>query len=571
MPLNLSKLRSRHAAVAFFALAAFANAARLPSSARQPTSSLTFKCDLPSAIDPSIDGLPSAEEQFFSYHAMIRQVERLQAVARIPTVCFEDLRPFDEDERWKPFEEMHAVVEMTYPIIHERAVVETINRFGLVYTIHGSDSTLSPILLTAHQDVVPVEEDMSKWEHPPFEAHFDGESLWGPGVIQDKGVLTAVMSAVESLLTDYSWMPERTLLLAVGFDEECSGSHGAAEISQFLGSRYGQDGIAAILDEGGQGLQSLGDTLYALPAVYEKGYLGVWFDLDVVGGPSSNPPPHTAIGIMSELVVALEEIKFRPEVIEDGPVHRHLQCQARYSPDADRELTELVHSHNLDGMANHLSQSHETQYLIQTSQAVNRINGIGKLNSLPGYVYLGTDFRSAPQDDVLKLQRAIVDAASKVSSKYDLQLQAFEDDKAYQKSAKNAGSSKSNPQRDLNRNGTLNLRAKHISDVTPISPTEGLVWDILAGTIRHSFSFNGTVVPVGETMLGNTDSRHYLGLSSHVYRWAPIRNGAFENFRTANERVRMTAHMEMVGFYYDLIRNLNSGKRSDAIFLTSEL
>lgn len=114
------------------------------------------------------------------------------------------------------------------------------------------------------------------------------------------------MSAMEALLSQDEYQPRRTVVFAFGLDEECSGHRGASEISEYLEEKYGEGGVAVILDDGGAGLQSLGDTMYALPAVYEKGYLDVWFDLDVVGGYSSTPTPHTAIGIISEIVKSLE-------------------------------------------------------------------------------------------------------------------------------------------------------------------------------------------------------------------------------------------------------------------------
>lgn len=63
---------------------------------------------------------------------------------------------------------------------HRRMARETVNTFGLVYTIKGSDSSLKPLMLAAHQDVVPVADD-SVWSYPPFSAHYDGRFLWGRG------------------------------------------------------------------------------------------------------------------------------------------------------------------------------------------------------------------------------------------------------------------------------------------------------------------------------------------------------------------------------------------------------
>lgn len=74
-----------------------------------------FKCDLPPALDPATDGLPSADELFTSQDALLRQVKRHQAIVRVPSICYDDLGGFDEDKRWAPFYDLHAVLEKTYP------------------------------------------------------------------------------------------------------------------------------------------------------------------------------------------------------------------------------------------------------------------------------------------------------------------------------------------------------------------------------------------------------------------------------------------------------------------------
>lgn len=138
---------------------------------------------------------------------------------------------------------------------------EYVNTLGLVYTIEGSDPSLKPLMLAAHQDVVPV-NDVQNWKYPPFSAHFDGRFLWGRGASDDKNSLTALLSALETLLGYAEWVPRRTIVLALGFDEESSGRRGAGTIGPFLEERYGKYGIALLLDEGGMGLELLGnDTL----------------------------------------------------------------------------------------------------------------------------------------------------------------------------------------------------------------------------------------------------------------------------------------------------------------------
>ena len=438
-------------------------------------------------------------------------------------------------------------------------------------------------MLTAHQDVVPV-ADASTWTHPPFNATWDGEWLWGRGSSDDKNSMTALMSATETLLgADVDWTPRRTLLLAFGFDEECSGFKGAGSIGQVLTERYGDGGVGIIVDEGGLGLAEMGGALYALPGVTEKGHVDIWFELHVQGGHSSVPFPHTGIGIIAEMVSTLEAHPYDAQLIPDSPVFRHLSCVARWSPGAWPEVTRPLEKGDLDAVAAELvSGSRPTHFSIQTSQSVDFIAGGQKINAMPEMVTLGVNYRVSPQDGVLKVQHRAVSLIQDVVDKYNITVRAYEGDEDYAAYVAGLGlqDQPAEPLYDVDYDGNLIITAKQISQVAPISLTDGEVWDIFSGTIQHTFKMDdGPTVPVGETMTGNTDTRHYLSkskfattavlfsgwlltfladLTPNVYRWSPVKAGTSEGVHTTNERVLMSWHMEMIKFYYNFIRNFDA-------------
>ncbi|KAM0421413.1 hypothetical protein ACHAPT_010767 [Fusarium lateritium] len=528
-------------------------------------------CDQSRPIDPSGDGLLSPDDLFSGKRAVFDMVKRHQPLVQIESVCYDDLGDFDQDERWKPFGEVFGLLKELYPNVHEHAVVETINKYGLVYTVQGSDQNLAPILLTAHQDVVPVEnETLNQWEHPPFGAFYNEENgyLYGRGAT-DKSAITALMSAMEALLGQDEYEPSRTVVFAFGFDQECSGTRGAGDISNYLEDKYGRGGVAVILDEGGAGMQSLGDTLYALPAVYEKGYLDVWFDLEVLGGHSSAPTPHTSIGMMSEIINTLEANPFRPEIVRNGPVHEGLTCLARYSPRAYPTLTQMIRWGDLRGAAQVMAQiSPQSQYLIQTSQAVDWIGGGQKINSLPEFVSIGVNHGVAPQDSIGGVQNRIAHLVSDIARKYNLRVGAFEDDYDYMEylAANGIAPQSKNPSHSQwpSYNGKLVVKAKRRSYVTPVAPTSGPIWDVLSGTIRHTFGRRtANVVTAPGTMTGNTDTRYYSNLSKHVYRWSPITRKSSANLHTVDDRLLVSEQVDMAKFYYNFVRNFDQANAWD--------
>ncbi len=370
----------------------------------------------------------------------------------------------------------------------------------------------------AHQDVVPV-ADESTWTHPPFSGHFDGEFLWGRGSSDDKNSLTALMSTVETMLANPDWKPRRTLLLSFGFDEECSGYRGAKEIAAVLTERYGDDGIAVVLDEGGMGVQDIDDITYILPSVMEKGHIDIWFELHVVGGHSSVPFPHTGIGIISEIVTKLEANPYKPALTKENPVYSHMACMARYSPKENPKITELVRQDDLQGIADELaSMDLMSNFLVQTSQAVDFIAGGQKINAMPEVTTLGVNYRVAPQESIVDVQHNVVSYVQDIVDKYGLKVKAFEGDKEYHAHAAKVGGRKvkssGEPDYDIDWKGTLKIEAREVTQVAPVSPMEGSPWDIFSGTAQYTFETGkNTAVPTGETMTGNTDTRHYLSKS----------------------------------------------------------
>lgn len=72
-------------------------------------------CRLPPSLAPVDDGLLSSESLFSSDEALLKQVERHQAIVRVPSICYDDLGEFDDDKRWAPFWDLHDVLAETYP------------------------------------------------------------------------------------------------------------------------------------------------------------------------------------------------------------------------------------------------------------------------------------------------------------------------------------------------------------------------------------------------------------------------------------------------------------------------
>ncbi|MBQ6119459.1 MAG: hypothetical protein IJK98_09525, partial [Clostridia bacterium] len=80
---------------------------------------------------------------------LARYRKNLSDAIRIRTIAKDDA----EDTDWAPFEAFHALLRERYPLIHEKLEQKEFARGSLMFRWPGSDPSLDPIALLAHQDV----------------------------------------------------------------------------------------------------------------------------------------------------------------------------------------------------------------------------------------------------------------------------------------------------------------------------------------------------------------------------------------------------------------------------------
>lgn len=292
----------------------------------------------PSQSSAALDAMDEflTSPQFFN-----ASVGRLAGAVQIPSESFDGMGPVGEDSRWDVMYDLALYLERTFPLVHSTLKLEKVNTHALLYTWQGSDASLKPTVLMAHQDTVPVEKStIGQWTHPPFSGEFDGRFVWGRGASDCKNSLVGILEAVE-LLVEAGFSPKRTLVLSFGFDEESAGVQGAGSLAEAILDRYGKDSVEIIVDEG-SGLMKQWGTVFALPAVAEKGYIDVDVIVKMPGGHSSIPPKHNGIGVMGELITAIEANLYEPHLHSENPFLGALYCgaahAAEFPPSLKKEL-----------------------------------------------------------------------------------------------------------------------------------------------------------------------------------------------------------------------------------------
>lgn len=448
-------------------------------------------------------------------------VGHLAAALRFPTVSSADATQNANKNPADAFVGFRGWMEETYPRLHHSPEVlehELVAEASLLYQWQGADPELKPVLLLAHQDVVPASPE--GWTHPPFAGRVADDFVWGRGALDDKGSLVAILEAAEYLLKA-GFRPRRTLLLAFGHDEEIGGG-GARALADLLERRVGR--VQFVLDEGLAVVDggSLGvDSPVALVGLAEKGYVTLELRVRSTGGHSSMPPGASAIGVLGRAVAALEGNPM-PAMIR-GPAEQMLLYLAPEVGFGKRlAMANLWLSAPL--MARTIGRSPAGNALLRTTTVPTLFEAGVKENMLPREARALVNFRIHPRDSV----RSVADHA----------WRTIADDR-------------------------VEIRIPHLgrepSPVSPIfmeSPGAGEENGFL--TIQRTIEeiYPEAIVAPG-LVLGGTDARHYTGLSLQVFRFAPlrVRQDDLPRFHGVDERISVRELERAVQFYIRLLEN----------------
>ncbi|OBT69994.1 hypothetical protein VE03_00642 [Pseudogymnoascus sp. 23342-1-I1] len=483
----------------------------------------------------NIDQFIRAKVESSEYHKEI--INKLTGIIRIPSESYDDLGPIGEDDRWDIFYQIENYIKAKYPALLANVKLDHANTHGLILTWEGSvpASKAKPILMLAHQDVVPVLADtVQDWTHPPYEGYYDGEIIWGRGATDDKGYLISIMESLD-LLIQGGFKPKRTVILAFGCDEEISGENCGRPISDFLHKRYGNDGIYLIMDEGSMGIQKEFDQSFAMVSVAEKGYLDVGINVTSTGGHASSPPDHNAIGIMSEIVMVIEGNPFLGKVTTKNPMFGFLECAAAHAPESS--LLSMIRS-NLEKVAQgdgkaqlQLAQLLDNlRYYFRTSQSVGKINGGVKINAIPETVSTLVNLRLAVETSISQVEEHYERLIRPIARKHDMVFEGFHS--LY----------------DSSERRKISLFGLDALEPAPVSPVDAESFQILSGTIKSTvkpLEQDDELIVTPYLMPANTDTKFFWALTKNIYRFTPVhlvynlnRAHTTDEFIRANEFVR---------------------------------
>jgi carboxypeptidase PM20D1 len=430
---------------------------------------------------------------------------RLAAAIALKTVSAEDATASTE-----PFLALHAHLQSAFPRVHQALVREPVAEYSLLYTWQGKNKKLAPLLLAAHLDVVPARAE--RWSHNPWSGDIADGYVYGRGALDDKANVLGILEAAEQLLSE-GFQPERTIYFAFGHDEEIGGYHGAKAIAALLASR----GVAleAVIDEGlviTEGILPGLDPPLAIIGISEKGYVTVELTASGQGGHSSIPPKKTAIGILSQAIVNLEANPM------PGALSGAVEAMFRYvGPELPfaRKLV-VANLWLFRGLVeSSLEKSQATAALLRTTTAPTMLDAGVKSNVLAQRARAVVNFRVKPGDTV----EQVLAHVRRVIDNKNVAVKALD-----------------------------SVEAQHSSS------TESRIFSIMQRSIRR---VDPSIVVAPGLMLAMTDSRHYQGITTDIYRFSALRFGPEDLARLhgVDERVSIESYAELVAFQILLLKD----------------
>lgn len=439
---------------------------------------------------------------------------RLGEVVRLRTISSRDDAALNAEQ----FRQLHTLLQTRFPKTHAVLKREVVGDLSLLYTWQGSNPKAQPILLMAHQDVVPVAPGTEKdWSVDAFSGMVKDGFVWGRGAWDDKGNLMAQMEAVE-LLVASGYKPERTVYLAYGADEEIGGLRGAARIAALLKERKVR--LDFVVDEGlliTDGIMPGLTKPAALIGVAEKGYLSVVLKMTATPGHASMPPPKgtSAIAMMSAALKRIDD-----DQLPGGIRGVAGEMFATVAPEMSGFSRVALSNLWLFGplVQKQLEAGASTNAMLRTTTALTIVNAGNKDNVLPGRAEATVNFRLLPGDSKEQVMERVKAQVTQATGSDKFELFALP--------------------------GAV--------DASKVAPTDSAQYRLINRTIREVFP--GTLVAPG-LMIAATDSIHFGEISDHIFKFSPVRAKPEDlpRFHGTNERIASANLTELIRFYHRLL------------------
>ena len=279
---------------------------------------------------------------------------------------------------------------------------------GIVAVYPGTSSSLKPLLLLAHIDVVVAKR--SDWQRDPFTLIEENGYFYGRGTSDDKAQ-AAVWADMLARFAREKYKPRRTIKMALTCGEETSGAFNGAQY--LANNRRELIDAAFALNEGGGGrtngkaVSQGGKITVQTIQVGEKAYQDFTLTVTNPGGHSSQPVRKNAIYEMADALAKVRDLEFPIEFNDTTRTYFAESGRVR-GDEVGRAMVALAANPSDTKAEAIVNREKDLHSMLRTTCVATMIDGGHALNALPQKVTANVNCRMFPGRTTAETQAAIV-------------------------------------------------------------------------------------------------------------------------------------------------------------------
>jgi acetylornithine deacetylase/succinyl-diaminopimelate desuccinylase-like protein len=256
------------------------------------------------------------------------------------------------------------------------------------------------VLIMAHADVVGV--DTTKWQTPPFQATLRDGYVYGRGVIDDKGMLAASMTALLCLAKERNSLGRDIILLATAGEEG-----GGEGIQWMVTHEFNLIGdVEFALNEGGRIRAENGTIPYVNIQTTEKIPYNVLATAMGPSGHASIPLPDNALGALARSVAKVHEWKAPVRLNETTRSYFSGLARVEHDPTMKQAMQDVGSSQDAAVLQQATEiLSHEPRYnaMLRTGASLTLLNGGIRSNVIPSQGTANFNVRILPGENIREI------------------------------------------------------------------------------------------------------------------------------------------------------------------------
>ncbi|HKE26528.1 MAG TPA: M20/M25/M40 family metallo-hydrolase [Bryobacteraceae bacterium] len=286
---------------------------------------------------------------------------------------------------------------------------------NMVARIHAAGSSLKPILMIGHLDV--VEARRTDWTTDPFHLLEKDGWLYGRGTQDMKASDVALVTAFIRLHQE-GFRPNRDLIVALTADEEGGKSNG---VDWLLRNHRDLVDAAFVLNADSGGVTTLnGKPVNVDVEACEKLYADFQLTAANPGGHSSLPTPDNAIYHITDALSRLERTPFPVEL--NAVTRTYFERRAPLeSPQVKADMNGVLHNPPDAAAVAHLSQDPRYNSTLRTTCVATLLNAGHAHNALPQTAQANVNCRILPGHSREEIRRRLIEIFNdpQVTVRYD--------------------------------------------------------------------------------------------------------------------------------------------------------